>query len=151
MLEACQAKLVMRCLEGAGLFKMPKRETASKIRGFQKNLYFFRQFVLTNFVYSAIIHDCAGLRVSVTRRYQIMLEKLKTGKKVVGMKQLRRALNDRRALVVFLADDADPALTEPVRARCEQEGVPVVQVPTMLALGRACEISVAASAAALVR
>lgn len=80
-----------------------------------------------------------------------MLEKLKTEKKVVGIKQLRRALNEHRALVVFLADDADPALTEPIAARCAEEGVPVTQVSSMLELGRACQISVSASAAALVR
>ena len=80
-----------------------------------------------------------------------MLEKLKTEKKVVGIKQLRRALNEHRALVVFLADDADPALTEPIAARCAEEGVPGTQVASMLELGRACQISVSAAAAALVR
>ncbi len=80
-----------------------------------------------------------------------MLEKLKTEKRVVGMKQLRRALNEHRALVVFLADDADPALTGPIEARCVSEGVQVVHVSTMLELGRACQICVAAAAAALVR
>ena len=80
-----------------------------------------------------------------------MLEKVKTEKKVVGIKQLRRALNEHRALVVFLADDADPALTEPIAARCAEEGVPVTQVASMLELGRACQISVSAAAAALVR
>lgn len=49
-----------------------------------------------------------------------MLEKLKTEKKVVGMKQLRRALNEHRALAVFLADDADPALTGPIETRCRR-------------------------------
>ncbi len=80
-----------------------------------------------------------------------MLEKLKTEKKVVGIKQLRRALNEHRALAVFLADDADPALTGPIETRCAEEGVPVEHVPTMLELGRACQISVCAAAAALVR
>ena len=44
-----------------------------------------------------------------------MLEELKTAKKVVGIKQLRRALKDRSAKLVFLAKDADPALTGRLR------------------------------------
>ena len=80
-----------------------------------------------------------------------MLEKLKTEKKVVGIKQLRRALNEHRALLVFLADDADPALTEPIEARCAEQGVSVEHVSSMLELGRACQISVSAAATAIVR
>ena len=80
-----------------------------------------------------------------------MLEKLKTEKKVVGIKQLRRALNEHRALLVFLADDADPALTEPIEARFAEQGVSVEHVSSMLELGRACQISVSAAAAAIVR
>ena len=51
-----------------------------------------------------------------------MLEELKTAKKVVGIKQLRRALKDRSAKLVFLAKDADPALTGPLLAQCRENG-----------------------------
>ena len=77
-----------------------------------------------------------------------MLEKLKTEKKVVGIKQLRRALNEHRALVVFLADDADPALTEPLAQLCRRAGIPVEQGMTMSRLGQACRIDVGCAAAA---
>ena len=78
-----------------------------------------------------------------------MLEELKTAKKVVGIKQLRRALKDRSAKLVFLAKDADPALTGPLLAQCRENGVEVVTDITMSELGKACGISVGASVAVL--
>ena len=80
-----------------------------------------------------------------------MLEKLKTESKVVGIKQLRRALKEQRASLVFLAKDADPALTEPLLAQCRSCGVETVCDVTMLELGKACGIAVGAAAAAIVR
>ena len=80
-----------------------------------------------------------------------MLDELKTAKKVVGIKQLRRALTDQTAELVFLAKDADPALTEPLLDRCRADGVEVVTGVTMAELGKACGISVGAAAAAILR
>ncbi len=80
-----------------------------------------------------------------------MLVELHTKDKVVGMKQLRKALLEHRAEKVFLADDADPKLTAPVEAQCKESGVPVETVPTMLELGKACGIEVGAAVAALLK
>lgn len=79
-----------------------------------------------------------------------MLDELKTADKVVGIKQLRRALTQGEVKKVFVAEDADPALTEPVIEQCESSGIEVVSVPTMRQLGDACAISVKAAAAAIV-
>ena len=79
------------------------------------------------------------------------LEDLKTAKKVVGCKQLRRALSEDRAVVVFLADDADPMLTAPLALQSTMQGVEIVRADTMEQLGRACGISVSAACAAIVR
>ena len=78
-----------------------------------------------------------------------MLEDLSSGKKVVGIKQLRKAVATGSVRTVFLACDADPLLTDPVRRLCEERNIAVVDVPTMALLGRACGISVSASAAGL--
>ena len=40
-------------------------------------------------------------------------------KMVVGAKQLRKALENGKAKFVFLAQNADPALTEPIAALCQ--------------------------------
>ena len=77
-----------------------------------------------------------------------MLTKLEQTAKVVGVKQTRRALNDGRAREIFLARDADPALTEPVAALAEERGVPVCWTEHMRELGRACGIAVGAAVAA---
>ena len=78
-----------------------------------------------------------------------MLEQLNTPRKVVGIKQLRRALKEGRIVTVFAAKNADPGLTDPLKAECGQYGVELVWVPTMAELGKACGISVGASAAGL--
>ena len=45
--------------------------------------------------------------------------------RVVGIKQVKKALREGRALEVILADNADPALTEPLEASCREAGVKV--------------------------
>ena len=78
-----------------------------------------------------------------------MLEGLATKDKVTGLKQTRRAVSAGRAKLVYLACDADPWLTEPLRALCAQLEVAVEEGHTMEALGRAAGISVGTAAAAL--
>jgi large subunit ribosomal protein L7A len=78
-----------------------------------------------------------------------MQDKLKTGRKVVGLKQSRRAVETRAASALYLAEDADPPVPYPVRSLCREAGVPVIPVPTMAELGRACGISVGAAVAAV--
>ena len=79
-----------------------------------------------------------------------MVSELSSVNKVVGAKQVRRALTDGRACKVILACDADPALTEPLLALCREKGVSADCSLTMQQLGRACGIAVAAAAVAIV-
>ena len=51
-----------------------------------------------------------------------MLNELRVKEKVIGVKQSRRAVRDGLALRVFLAADADPALTEPLAEQCRGLG-----------------------------
>jgi large subunit ribosomal protein L7A len=69
-------------------------------------------------------------------------------KVVVGAKQLRKALASDRVFRVYLAQNADPAITEPLAALCKQHSVDFAWVRTMSDLGRACGIEVGAAAAA---
>ena len=69
---------------------------------------------------------------------------------VVGAKQLKKAVLGGTAQQVFLAEDADPAVTEPLEALCRQQEVPYFRVRSMADLGRACHIEVGAAAAAVV-
>ncbi len=69
-------------------------------------------------------------------------------KRVVGVKQSRKAIREGRACRVHLACDADPALTEPIAAECAAAGIPVETGQTMAQLGRSCGIAVGATVAA---
>ena len=70
---------------------------------------------------------------------------------VVGAKQLRKALQNGRAKAVYLAKNADPAITGPIAARCQQSGIEYSWVKSMQDLGRACGIEVSAATAAVVK
>ena len=80
-----------------------------------------------------------------------MLRELKNSPRVVGVKQLRKAIGRDEIRRVFLAEDADPAITEPVEALASARAIPVTRVPTMKELGLACGIAVGASTAGLLK
>ena len=80
-----------------------------------------------------------------------MLNELASSNKVAGVKQSRKALRDGRAAKVFLARDADPAITEPMEEECSALGVPVDWGFTLSELGRACRISVGAAVAVILK
>ena len=69
-------------------------------------------------------------------------------KTVAGAKQLRKALASGNAGCIYLAADADPAVTEPLFALCRHYNAKVAWVRSMTDLGRACGIEVGAAAAA---
>ena len=78
------------------------------------------------------------------------LAELAAGKLVVGVKQLRKALNSGRAKYVFLAENADPAIIAPLEELCQKNHVSYAWVRSMQDLGRACGIEVGAAAAAAI-
>ncbi len=78
------------------------------------------------------------------------LANLRNRKVVVGAKQLRKALQKGVVAQVFLAENADPALTQPIMDLCVSCGAEYFWVRTMSELGSACGIDVGAAAAAVV-
>lgn len=78
-----------------------------------------------------------------------MLTQLTAAEKVVGAKQVKRALKDGRAKKVFWAENADPRVLQPLIQDAVRKGVPLQQIGTMKELGDACGISVGAAVAAL--
>ena len=77
-------------------------------------------------------------------------EELEKSKFVVGAKQLRKALKNGTARRVYLACNADPAITEPIAALCQTYNVDIAWVRSMTDLGHACGIEVGAAAAAAI-
>lgn len=79
-----------------------------------------------------------------------MLNELENASKVVGVKQVRRALANGQAKRLYLAKDADPQLTEPLARQAAERGIGTAWAESMKALGRACGIGVGAAVAALI-
>ncbi len=69
---------------------------------------------------------------------------------IVGTKQLRKALLRHAAREVYLAIDADPAVTQPIAQLCAECGIVPRWVPSKQKLGQLCGIDVSAAAAAAV-
>ena len=90
------------------------------------------------------IHNCTTMA-----SYEVRAETIGC-KMVVGAKQLRKALASGLARRVYLAANADPAMTEPIAALCRQNGVSFAWVKSMKDLGEAAGIEVGAAAAAAV-
>ncbi len=78
-----------------------------------------------------------------------MISELASLDKVIGVKQSRKAIREGRAKRVFLACDADPAITDPVAEACHTAGIPAEDGYTMAQLGHACQITVGASVVAI--
>ena len=77
------------------------------------------------------------------------LEALKNANRVIGIKQVTKALRKGIAQGVYVADDADAHYIEPLLESCREQSVELVHVETMKALGEACGIEVGAAAAAI--
>ena len=78
-----------------------------------------------------------------------MSAELAAKEKVVGLKQTKRAIAAGTVQTVFLAKDADPKLTEPLRAMCGLAQIAVVDTYAMAELGRSCGIAVGTAACAI--
>ena len=72
-------------------------------------------------------------------------------KRVVGTKQVLRALKDDRAAQVFLCKDADDFIYRQVEGLCEEKRVPLIKVDSMAQLGKLCLVGVKTATAALLK
>ena len=72
-------------------------------------------------------------------------------RKVVGTKQVLRALKTGTADRVYICSDADTFIYQQVVRAAEEAGLPCVRVASMKELGMICGVSVPAAAAGLLR
>ena len=72
-------------------------------------------------------------------------------RKVVGTKQVTRALKAGKAARAYAANDADTFIFQQVVRAAEEAGVPCVRVATMKELGIVCGVEVPTAAAAVLR
>ena len=73
------------------------------------------------------------------------------GQRVVGTKQVLRAVEGGKAARVFLCRDADEFIYRQVEAACEANRVPVTVTDSMEKLGKLCLVGVKTASAALLK
>ena len=72
-------------------------------------------------------------------------------KKVVGTKQVTRALKAGSVVRAYVAGDADTFIYQQVVRSAESAGIPCVRVPSMKELGMICGVDVPTAAAGLLK
>lgn len=78
-----------------------------------------------------------------------MTERLDDDKKVVGVKQVKRAITSSSVSQVYIAEDAEKKVTQDIVLLCQKHEIPIEKVDTMKTLGDACGIDINAATAAL--
>ena len=79
------------------------------------------------------------------------MERLKTEKHVVGLKQSVRAVNEGEAILAFVARDADYHVVFPFENLCREKNIQIEYVNNMKELGKACHVEVPTAVAVLLR
>lgn len=80
-----------------------------------------------------------------------MTIKLKSENKVVGAKQVRRALDSSEAQIVYIAKDADKEVVSDIEKDSKDKRIEILYIDSMRELGEACGIDISAAVAALLK
>ena len=80
-----------------------------------------------------------------------MLSELQSKRKVVGLKQSKKAVKEGIAEHAFVADDAENRITEPFRELCREQNVIITPVESMQELGEAAGVDVPTAVAVILR
>ncbi len=77
---------------------------------------------------------------------------IENGKKVViGKKQTLRAITKNEVSIVYVSEDADMYVTQPIIDVCTNQNIEIIYFDNMRELGKACGIDVNAAAAAVLK
>ena len=66
----------------------------------------------------------------------MLLDEITNSKKVIGSKQVKKAVIKGLASKVYLAADAEPHIIAPLRELCRQHGVEAAMIDTMEDVGQ---------------
>lgn len=80
-----------------------------------------------------------------------MLDNLKNSKKVVGVKQSTKAVENGTAKRVYIAKDADPRIVSNIIELCNKNSIEIVYEENMKQLGKNCGIEVGAAVACILK
>lgn len=76
---------------------------------------------------------------------------VKAKNKTIGTKQTMKAVQLSAAEIVFVAEDAQQHVLEPLLALCREKNIEVICVKSMDELGAACGIDVGAASASIIK
>jgi len=79
----------------------------------------------------------------------VPLSELAVPERVVGEREVRRAIEKGILRKLFVAADGDEKVTKPVREAAAEKGIEVEEVDSKLKIGRACAIDRPAAVAGL--
>ena len=80
-----------------------------------------------------------------------MLSKLCSEEKVVGTKQVKRAVSNDQVYIVYIAKDAEKKVVSEIEDMCKDKSIELVYIETMKELGNSCGIDVSAATAAILK
>jgi len=83
--------------------------------------------------------------------FAVVPEILPDGKKTVGIRETGKAVEKDKVSKVYVAKDAEKRVISSLLEACNAKNIEVVEVDSMEELGKACLVSVPASAAALLK
>lgn len=73
------------------------------------------------------------------------------GKKVIGTKETLKCVKNNQCEKLFIAQDAEPRLIQPLVDLAKEKSLEIVYVDTMKELGQLCGIDVGAASASILR
>jgi len=79
------------------------------------------------------------------------LSELAVPNRIVGERQVGKALKEKSLKKLFIAEDANQARIKPLVSMAEESGIIIERVQSMQMLGRACAISRGASVAGIAK
>lgn len=77
------------------------------------------------------------------------LQDIKDMPKVIGTKQVKKAITNSKAKKVYIANDAEPHIIEPIKMACMENQVEYELVESMELLGEICGIDVGSATVAI--
>lgn len=79
------------------------------------------------------------------------MHRLHTQPKVVGIKQTLRAIQSETVEVIYIAQDAQPHVTNKIKESANNRQIPIIPVETMKELGNQCQVEVQTATAAILK
>lgn len=80
-----------------------------------------------------------------------IIKMLNTHTKVVGLKQVLRALSEGKVRCVIIASDADSFIRTKVKVLATEKGAEILNYSSMKGLGQMCKIDVKASVVGIMK